>query len=163
MKWFVLYVRSRSEKKVAQRLQQKGFTVFCPTKIEERKWSDRIKKVEVPYFRSYVFVQFEEPQETNQVLETPGVVRRLFWLGKPAIIKDREMHEVMAFFDAYQSNIEYAEFAEGQEVKIQKGALKDKKGIVLIDDKTQVTLYIPALNSGFKVNIHKNKLGKTIA
>lgn len=161
MKWFILYVKSRSEKKVAQRLQQKGFTVFCPTKIEERQWSDRIKKVEIPYFRSYVFVRFEEPQETNQVLQTPGVVRRLFWLGKPAVIRDEEMREVMAFFDTHQTAIKYADFQEGQEVRIARGALKDKKGIVLINDKTQVTLFIPALNSGFKVNVHKNKLGKT--
>src|SRR5699024_7811969 len=160
MIWFIFYVGSRSEKKVAQRLRQKGFSVFCPTKIEERRWSDRIKKIEIPYFRSYVFVRFADPQDTNGVLQTAGVVRRLFWLGKPAVINDAEMKEVMAFFDTHQTAIKYTDFQEGQEVRIVRGALKDKKGVVMINDKTQVTLFISVLNSGFKVNVDKNKLGE---
>ena len=45
------------QKKVAQRLADKGIEVFCPTKIEERQWSIE-SKVEVPYFQSYVFAKF---------------------------------------------------------------------------------------------------------
>lgn len=158
MEWFVLYVNSRTEKKVAERLAEKGIEVFCPTKIEERQWSDRIKKVEVPYFQSYVFAKFS-PKETNYVLETPGVVRRLFWMGKPAIIREEEMQEVIAFFDS-DAQIEQVNFTEGELVKISRGVLKDKKGIVLKNDKHQVTLSIPALGCGFKVILHKNQFGK---
>ena len=155
MKWFVLYVKSRTEKKVAQRLAEKGIEVFCPTKIEERQWSDRIKKVEVPYFQSYVFAKFS-PKNTNYVLETPGVVRRLYWLQKPAIIREEEMQEVIAFFNTHPQ-IEHANFTEGELVQITRGMLKDKKGIVLKNDKHQVTLSIPALGCGFKVILHKDQ------
>lgn len=156
MPWFVLYVNSRTEKKVAQRLAQKGVEVFCPMKIEERQWSDRVKKVEVPYFRSYVFAKFL-PKDVDSVLETPGVVRRLFWLQKPAVIRDEEMEEVKRFFTTSQ-DIELLNLTPGEQVKITRGVLKDKKGIVLINDKNQVTLNIPALGYGFKVTIHKNQL-----
>lgn len=160
MKWFVLYVKSRAEKKVAERLSKRGFTVFCPTKIEERQWSDRIKKVEVPYFRSYVFVQCEEKQ-INTVLATPGVVRRLFWLGKPAVIREEEMEAVMQFFNKNaQRNIEYKTFAEGEEVQIHKGKLRNRKAVVLVDDKTQVTLSLPALGCAFKVILAKEEIEK---
>ena len=158
MDWFVLYVNSRTEKKVAQRLVDKGIEVFCPTKIEERQWSDRVKKVEVPYFQSYVFAKFSS-KDTNYVLETPGVVRRLFWMQKPAVIREEEMQEVMAFFNTH-SKIEQVNFTEGELVRITRGVLKEKKGIVLINDKHQVTLSIPALGCGFKVTLHKNQFGE---
>src|SRR5690625_7322620 len=120
MKWFVLYVRSRAEKKVAIRLEKQGFTVFCPTKIEERQWSDRIKKVEVPYFRSYVFVKSTEKQ-INTVLATPGVVRRLFWLGKFAVVRGEEKVEVHQFLYANaKRNIEYEDYSDGEEKQIYK-------------------------------------------
>ena len=158
MEWYVLYVNSRTEKKVAQRLADKGIEVFCPTKIEERQWSDRVRKVEVPYFQSYVFAKFS-PKDTNYVLETPGVVRRLFWMRKPAVIREEEMKEVIAFFNTHPQ-IENVNFTEGELVKITRGVLKDKKGIVLKNDKHQVTLSIPALGCGFKVKLSKDQFGE---
>ena len=156
MHWYVLYVNSRTEKKVAQRLSEKGIEVFCPMKIEERQWSDRIKKVEVPYFSSYVFAKFS-PKDVESVLETPGVVRRLFWLRKPAVIREEEMKEVKAFFNTHDK-IEYLNLTPGEQVQITRGVLKDKKGVVLINSKHQVTLNIPALGYGFKVTLNKSQL-----
>ncbi|MDQ7918614.1 UpxY family transcription antiterminator [Mesonia sp. MT50] len=161
MNWFVLYVKSRTEKKVATRLEAQGFTVFCPTKIEERQWSDRIKKVEMPYFTSYVFVQCEEKQAPT-VLATSGVVRRLFWLGQPGVIYEREMQEVRQFFSEHKTaNISYEAFTAGEEVYIQKGKLQHRKAVVLKNDKTKVTLSIPALGCAFKVTLPKNEIGRT--
>ena len=156
MDWYVLYVKSRTEKKVAQRLAEKGIEIFCPTKIEKRQWSDRVKKVEVPYFQSYVFAKFS-PKDANYVLETPGVVRRVFWMQKPAVIREEEMQEVISFFNIHPQ-IEYVSFTEGELVQITRGVLKDKQGIVLVNDKHQVTLSIPALGCGFKVKLHKSQL-----
>src|SRR5690554_1650962 len=160
MKWFVLYVKSRAEKKVAERLKNQGFTVFCPTKIERRQWSDRIKKVEVPYFRSYVFVQCTE-KEMVVVLETPGVVRRLYWLGRPAVIRAGEMAEVQQFFSKNaKRNIAYKTFVPGEEVQIEKGSLRNRKAVVLTNDKTNVTLMLPALGCAFKVTLSKDDIEK---
>jgi len=160
MKWFVLYVKSRAEKKVAERLKNQGFTVFCPTKIERRQWSDRIKKVEVPYFRSYVFVSCTEA-DIPTVLATPGVVRRVFWLGKPAVVRAEEMAEVQQFFSKNaHRNIAYETYAPGEEVQIQKGSLRNRKAVVLINDKTTVTLSLPALGAVFKVTLSKENIEK---
>src|SRR5699024_10905328 len=96
------------------------------------------------------------------ILQTQGVVRRLFWLGKPAIIKEEEMQEVISFFDEHQNNnIVYVPFAKGEEVEIIKGTFRNQKGVVLTNDEHRVTLSIPALGYSFKVTLSKNKVGKT--
>lgn len=153
MVWYVLYVSSRAEKKVAQRLVDKKIEVFCPIKIEKRQWSDRVKRVEVPYFQSYVFAKFSSKQ-VNCVLQTPGVVRRLYWMQKPAVIREEEMQEVIDFFKTH-SDITKISYSEGEQVKITKGVFKDRKGVVLLNKKNQVILNVPVLSSGFKVIMNK--------
>lgn len=160
MNWYVLYVKSRTEKKVTQRLAEKGFEVFCPLKKEKHQWSDRVKEVEVPYFRSYVFARFDE-KDTGHILQTPGVVQRLFWLGKPAVIKDGEMEEVKRFFtDHPAASIKSVTYRKGEEVYIEKGCFKNHKAVVLHHSGTTISLYIPALNSGFEVIVPKENLKK---
>ena len=52
--WRAVYTKPRSEKKVAERLEEQGSEVYCPTQINLRQWSDRKKKVSAPVFPSYV-------------------------------------------------------------------------------------------------------------
>jgi len=155
MDWFVLYVNSRAEKKVADRLRAKGYEVFCPMKKVLRQWSDRKKLVELPYFSAYVFVRLDI-SDRIQVLETPGVVNLVYWLKKPAVIRNEEMQSVMEFFESNkQSEITIAPFQEGQEVSIRDGALKDLKGIIIKESKNQLTLEIRQLGLAFKVQVAK--------
>ena len=48
--WHALYVRPRSEKKVANELIDMGFEVYLPVITVVRQWSDRRKKVIEPLF-----------------------------------------------------------------------------------------------------------------
>ena len=90
MNWYVVYTKPKWEKKVAEQLTQRGIECYCPIVTEVRQWSDRKKKVEVPLFNSYVFVRLAEV-DRNLVFQSSGVVRYLFWLAKPAIVRDEEI------------------------------------------------------------------------
>ena len=90
MPWYALYTQPRQEKKVVTRLEQLAIEVYCPLLIQVRQWSDRKKKVEVPLLPSYVFVMIA-PHERDKVFQVSGVVRYLYWLGQPAIIRDEEI------------------------------------------------------------------------
>ena len=128
--WLVIYTKSRSEKKVAERLLDNGFTVYCPLRTEIKIWSDRKKKVEVPVFSSYVFVHVME-SERLKLLAVPGVVNFVFWLGKPAVIRDVEIESIKSFLSNYPSAVSKAiDLSVGQEVEVKRGQLKDKKGII---------------------------------
>ena len=46
--WYVAYTVPRCEKLVEMKINDRGINSFLPLKMEEKKWSDRIKKVETP-------------------------------------------------------------------------------------------------------------------
>lgn len=89
--WYVLYTRSRAEKKVAHQLDKMGLESYCPVRTELRQWSDRKKKVEVPVLPSMILVKTGEEERKN-VFNCPGTVRFLYWEGRPATIPQREVN-----------------------------------------------------------------------
>lgn len=143
--WYVLYTKPRNEKKVAQRLYEKNYETYCPVVETLRIWSDRRKKIKVPLFTSYVFVRLEEAERVA-ILGDPGVLNFVFWLGKPAIIRDEEI-EAIRFLTCEVQDVEVIahNFEIGDDVVIEEGPFKGLKGQVDVADKNQVIVYIEAL------------------
>src|SRR5437867_11590187 len=71
--WFALRVRSRHERIVASALCDKGNEVFLPLYRCERRWSDRIKELELPLFPGYLFCRFDILNRLP-ILVTPGIL-----------------------------------------------------------------------------------------
>ena len=130
-KWLAIYTRPRWEKKVNQLLTEKGLESYCPLNKVRRKWSDRVKIVEEPLFKSYVFVKVKE-EERTAVRMTNGTVNFVYWDGKPAVIKEKEIIAIKRFLDEYE-NVEArpVELAVNQRVRITNGTLMDHEGKVL--------------------------------
>ena len=89
-KWFVVYTRPQQELKVARELSAMGITNYCPTVTLVKQYSDRKKKVTKPLLPSYVMVEIEE-KERNKVFTCSGIVRYMFFLGKPAVVPASEI------------------------------------------------------------------------
>lgn len=161
--WYVIYTRSRAEKKTATRLEEAGFEVYCPMREEMRQWSDRIKKVKEPVFRSYVFIRLEHySKESITVLNTPGVVRFLWWLGKPAIARDVEIEQIRQFLTEYKDNDIQITFRKGEEVEIKQGPFKEFKGIIIDLDQRKAILEIKSLGLALKAQLSLGVLKKII-
>ena len=90
MDWLVLYTNPRAEIKVARRLERIGVEAYSPARMEMRQRTDRKKKIWVPLLPSMVLVNVNE-REKNKVFEVQGVVRYLYWLGKPAKVSVDEV------------------------------------------------------------------------
>ncbi|MCW1734234.1 UpxY family transcription antiterminator [Anaerorudis cellulosivorans] len=99
LKWYALYTRSRFEKKAAERLTEQGIEAYVPLQRVMRQWSDRRKLVLEPAIRSYVFVRINHLHYYN-VLNTPGIVRYVFFDGKPAVVRDEEIDTLKRVMDA---------------------------------------------------------------
>ena len=97
-KWLALYTRPRWEKKVHALLEEKGIESYCPLNKVRRQWSDRVKVVEEPLFKSYVFVRVDEGERTAVRL-TSGAINFIYWNGKPALIREKEIDTIRKFLD----------------------------------------------------------------
>jgi transcription antitermination factor NusG len=157
-KWFAIYTRPRWEKKVNQLLLQKGIEVYCPLNKVRRKWSDRIKTVEEPLFKSYVFVKVAD-EERTKVRMTEGVVNFVYWDGKPAIIKEKEIQTIKRFLDEYE-NVEVVkmELNEGDRVQVIAGPMMDQEGKVIEVKNKVAKVCIDSLGYMLIAYIDKSKL-----
>jgi transcription antitermination factor NusG len=127
--WFGLRVRSRSEQLAATALEGKGYNPFLPVYKVARKWSDRVKEVEVPLFPGYVFCRFD-PQRRLPILTTAGVVS-VVGIGKvPAPIEDQEIAAIAAVIESGLPAQPWPFTRVGDEVSITDGPLRGMQGIV---------------------------------
>lgn len=149
--WYVVYTKPKWEKKVAEKLNEIGIECYCPLIIQIKQWSDRKKKVEVPLFNSYVFVQLEDT-DRNSVFQISGVVRYLFWLGKPAIVRDEEINIIKTSLAAPNlSDISVNSIQVGDRIKLESGAFSNQDAIVQEISNTYYTLVLESLGCVLKI------------
>jgi transcription antitermination factor NusG len=157
-KWLALYTRPRWEKKVYKLLQEKGIDTYCPLNKVHRKWSDRMKVVEEPLFKSYVFVKVTEEEKTA-VRMTHGVVNFVYWLGKPAIIKEKEIEVIKRFLnDHHDVEVRSIDIKAGKKILVQSGILMGKEGTVKKVLHKKVEVIIESIGFALTAYIDKNKL-----
>ncbi len=148
-KWLAIYTKPRWEKKIDLVLTEKGIKTYCPLNKVYRKWSDRMKLVEEPLFKSYVFVYVDEEEEKT-VRFVNGVLNFVYWLGKPAVIKPADIDRIKRFLKDYSDvEVQAMELAPNTQVIITSGALMDKQARVISTRKKKVELEIESM--GYKL------------
>ena len=159
LRWYAVYVKSRNEKKVAERLERKGFSVFCPLQTVTKQWSDRKKKVQEPLFKSYVFLKCDASTRLS-ALQTPGIVGFVNWLGKPAVIREEEIEAIKLFLEEYDqvSVVDQRSYTPGESVEIIHGPMMGNHGQVLREKKHKVTLRIEQLGLDLVAEVPKSHL-----
>jgi transcription antitermination factor NusG len=157
-KWLAVYTRPRWEKKVNQLLAEKGLECYCPLNKVRRKWSDRVKLVEEPLFKSYVFVKVND-EDRSKVRMTNGAINFVYWDGKPAVIKEKEITAIRRFLDEYE-NVEArpVDLKLNQRVRITNGTLMDKEGKVLDIRHKTAKIAIDSLGYILVATIDRTKL-----
>ena len=149
MSWNVIYTKSRSEKKVEERLKNIGIEAYCPVRTEVKFWSDRKKSILVPVLPSMVLVKIEK-NNRNQVFDIPGVVRYMFWLKKHAVVRDSEVNSLKLLLESnniIEQNV--ASYNVGDEIKIS--SLKDQLGIIKKISNNQIWVVLKQLGYVIKL------------
>lgn len=149
--WYVVYTKPKWEKKVAEKFNEIGIECYCPLITQVKQWSDRKKKTEVPLFNSYVFVHLEDVTR-NSVFQISGVVRYLFWLGKPAIVKDEEINIIKISLKAPNiSDISVSSIQVGDRIKLETGVFTNQNAVVQEISNTYYTLVLESLGCVLKI------------
>ena len=152
--WYAIYVKSRHEKSVHQELQQKGIESSLPLISVTRQWSDRKKKVQVPLFRSYVFVNIDISKDKLPVLQTDGVVKFVTFCSKTVSIPEEQMFWLDQILLSELSIEHVQEFPVGTEVDVMFGPLKGLQGRVKTkNSKTKLVVWFDSIMQGVSVEI----------
>jgi transcription antitermination factor NusG len=160
-KWYALYTKPRWEKKVHRVLQLKGVESYCPLNKVRKKWSDRIKVIEEPLFKSYLFVRLDEAEKT-EVRYVDGVLNIVYWNGKPAVVKDEEIIEIKKFMSEYEDvQVKKLDVKPADKVVINQGVMMGSSGMVSrVLSNNIVEVIIDSLGLALTAKFDKQKLDK---
>jgi len=151
-KWFVVYTRPQQELKVASQLSAMGITNYCPSITLIKQYSDRKKKVTRPLLSSYVMVQLEE-KERNKVFACNGIVRYLFFLGKPAVVPGPQINLMQDHLNGIYNDFKVTTLSVGDSHTITQGPFSGVTGKVVETDNTKVKLELASL--GMQITLRK--------
>jgi transcription antitermination factor NusG len=158
MNWYALYTKPRWEKKVAENLARNGFESYCPLNKVLHQWHDRKKWILEPLFSSYVFVQTEENRHPD-LMRTAGVVNLVYWLRKPAVIRQEEVDAIKRFTDQYPNvQLEKTMVNLNDRVRVVKGPLITQEGDVIAVNTRTVKIALPSLGYIMVAEVEKQNI-----
>ena len=150
MNWFVLHTKPRFEKKVEERLLSYGIEAYCPVRKEIRLWGDRKKKIDVPVLPSMVLVKLDE-KNINDVFNVNGVVRYMFWLGKRAIVRQKEV-------DLLRNYLKGNRLINQETLKVKPGDIIDIPGFDnesgVVDRVSKNNAWVLLENLGYTIKLN---------
>jgi len=154
--WFAILARSGREKYATMLLENAGFECFLPISKSTRKWSDRMKDVEVPLFPGYLFCRMN-PNDRLPVLTTPGVIQ-IAGIGKmPIPVEEHEIAAVRQIEKSGLSAMPWPYLRVGNTARIEEGPLRGVTGIVVkIKSALKLVLSIELLQRSIAVEIDRN-------
>jgi transcription antitermination factor NusG len=154
--WYAIQVRPRFEKVVAKHLEYKGYEEYLPLYTSRRRWSDRMKDVELPLFPGYIFCKFDIHNRLP-ILIVPGVLS-IVGIGKVPVSVSNE--EISSIQQVVQSGLQYEPWAymkPGQIVSVERGPLAGLEGTVIeVKTNYRLILSVPLLQRSVAVEIDRD-------
>ena len=130
--WYALYTRSRFEKKMLTELSDRNIEVFLPMREVLSRWKDRRKKVWMPMFPGYIFVNHvNTPENRYRILNIPGAVRFVSQEGYAAPVPEEQIEYVRKFLESSIAVDPYPYMRVGSRVEVIAGPLKGIQGILI--------------------------------
>ncbi len=149
-------VKPQHEKKAALALEQRSVPCFLPLYRAKRRWSDRVKEVELPLFPGYVFAQFRFDRRLP-VLKVPGVASIVTFGEQSAPVPDTEIDAVRKMIEAGRLIQPWPFLTAGKRVRVEGGSLDGVEGILLeIKNSLRVVVSIPMLQRSVAVELDRD-------
>ncbi|MCP3930972.1 MAG: UpxY family transcription antiterminator [Bacteroidetes bacterium] len=160
-KWFAVYTRYKREKLVFKRLQEEGIEVYLPLQTVTRRYTRKVKTLELPLISCYIFVKILK-SEYIPVLDTQDVVSFIKFSNNLISIPEEEMDVMrMIVGEGIEVEAEPLKFQEGDVVEIISGNLTGIRG-KLVESKGRRNMVVELNKLGllFRMNVPINMLRK---
>lgn len=154
LQWFAVHTHSHCESRVSSYLEAKGMANYLPAREEVHQWKDRKRKVSVPLFPGYLFIQMPEGAPWLPVLQVPGVVQIVGHGTQPQAISDAEIESVRLAVSSRAGCWTYPYLTEGSWVLVKRGPLKGLEGyLVRVKNQARVVITVHALAQAVAVEV----------
>lgn len=151
-RWYVLFVRTNQEKRVAQNLKCNDVEHFLPCYSSMRQWKDRRVKLEMPLFPGYVFVKLPLI-ERIKALKVPNVISLVGAGSSYAEISEEEIAWIQRGVESGTA-LPHPHLAIGQRVMIKSGVMAGMEGVLLqMKNSARVVVSLDSINRAFVVEI----------
>lgn len=154
-RWFAVHTGYKHEKKVVELLTQKGITAYVPLHHVTRRYTRKVKHIELPLINCYVFVQITK-QSYVHVLETPFVLRFLKIKRNLLAIPEEEIDLLRRIVGEVKDvEVETSALHEGDWVEVISGQLTGLRG-TLVEKRGQHKLIIALQTLGYDLMMEVN-------
>lgn len=151
-KWFAVRTRSKAEKVVKAQFLQKGIETYLPLLKVTRRYTRKVKQLELPLINAYVFVRINK-QHYLPVLKTEHVVDLLRFSGNLISIPESEIELMKRVVgENYSLLVEPVSFEEGDWVEVIAGQLTGLQG-KLIRKQGKSTFLVDLKTIGYSLHI----------
>ena len=156
--WIAVYTRPRHEKSVLSQFTEKGIDSYLPLIRQKHRWSDRMKWVETPIFKSYIFAHVEL-KDNLEVLQTRGVNHIVKFQNKIAVIPDAQIADLRKMIEGGFEPLPSDYFVIGDKVEVIGGLLRGMNGIVSrTNSEDKLIIKIDAIQHAVAVQIERKYL-----
>src|SRR5882724_7758593 len=160
LSWYALTVKPRHEQSSAQYLRDKGLEEFSPLYRARRRWSDRMKEVDLSLFPGYVFCRFSY-EDRLQVLRTSGITSIVGFSRTPAPVPDAEITAIKTIVNSGLRIEPWPYLQPGERVCIHDGCLEGLRGTVVREkDQWRVVVSVEVLQRSVAVEVDREVLSR---
>ena len=164
--WYVIRVRSQSERLVQVGLHKKHFEVLNPTYQALSIRKDRRKVLSKPIFKGYMFFRALLDSESHlEVLKTPGVVEILRNRKGPTPVPDEQVENVRILEKHVGDCFHGTDLVVGDAVIVREGPLTGLRGVIDRMDRKKLYIHVDAIPGSVMIEVgpHQVQLEKDTA
>ncbi len=161
-RWFAVYTKYKREKLVNRLLSNKKISAYLPLQKVTRRYTRKIKKLELPLISCYIFVKIRA-NEYLPVLETENVVRFVRFSKNLLSIPEKEIQIIRKVVgeEGIELEAEPTQLYAGDEVEIIGGNLTGLSGILLEKQgKKKMVVELEKMGYSLLMNIDASLLRK---
>jgi transcription antitermination factor NusG len=153
--WYALQIQSKLGSVAHSTLCGKSFEAFLPMYWTQRRWSDRVKRLEQPLFPGYMFCRFDA-RDRLPVLTVPGVVGVVSAGKIPLPVDDKEIAAVRAVLGSGLAAQPWPFLGIGSKVYLERGPLAGVEGVITsIDNVHRLVVSVSLLQRSVAVEIDR--------
>ena len=148
---YVLYTKSHHEKFVESQLLKKEIEAFTPKITLRKRWSDRVKLIEKPLFKSYCFAKFSLTDKIKIVSQL-GVVNIVHFNNQYLPVPDSVINSLKILTENKIKLGPYPYLKIGKKIVIGNGPLKGLEGYIVEkrNKHTSLVVSVDAIASSIK-------------